>query len=82
MSAQKPIVKKPAKRFTWNVFDRSNYLIFLIGIGVIIVGYLAMTQGPYNSFLSLHLAPLLLVVGYCVLIPLAIMKRSKKPKGD
>jgi len=39
-------------------------------------------QGPYNSFWSLHLAPVMLVVGYCVIIPWAILKYARKPKGD
>ena len=75
--------KRQPQRDTWNIFDRLNYRLFLAGIGVIILGYIAMMQGPWNSFLSLHLAPMLLLIGYCVLIPIAILKRSvKPPKGD
>jgi hypothetical protein len=78
-----PRVKRQPQRDSWNIFDRLNYRYFMAGIGVIILGYIAMMQGPWNSFLSLHLAPMLLLVGYCVLIPIAILKRSvKPPKGD
>jgi hypothetical protein len=71
--------KHQPQRDTWNIFDRLNYRYFLAGIGVIILGYIAMMQGPWNSFLSLHLAPILLLIGYCVLIPIAILKRTAKP---
>ncbi len=80
MSAQK--AKRPAPRSAWNIFDSRNYAIFGAGIGVIIIGFIAMMQGPWNSFLSLHMAPILLVIGYCVLLPIAILKRWDKPKGD
>ncbi len=66
----------------WKLFDAINYRVFLAGIVIIIFGYIALMQGPHDSFLSLHLAPVLLVLGYCVLIPLAILLRSHKSKGD
>lgn len=81
MSVQAKGKRQPQKAGNWNIFDRLNYRLFLAGILVIIIGYIAMAQGPWNNFLSLHVAPILLLIGYCVLIPLAILKRSK-PKGD
>lgn len=64
-------------------FERENYILFAIGLGLLIIGYISLAQGPWNSFLSLTLAPILLVVGYCVVIPLAILyrKREKKPEA-
>jgi uncharacterized membrane protein HdeD (DUF308 family) len=81
MSAQQAR-KHPRKDTHWNIFDRSNYRIFFIGAITILLGYIAMMQGPHNSFWSLHLAPILLIIGYCVLIPLAILKRPRGPKGE
>ena len=81
MSAQKG-KRQPQRDSNWNIFDRLNYHLFLAGVAVIVIGYVALAQGPWNSFLSLHLAPMLLLIGYCVLIPIAILKRSDKPKGD
>jgi len=66
----------------WKLFHAMNYKIFFVGIAAIILGYVAMMQGPHDSFLSLHLSPILLVIGYCVLIPLAILLRRKSSKGD
>jgi uncharacterized membrane protein HdeD (DUF308 family) len=63
-------------------FSSENYIIFGIGILLIIAGYIALSQGPWNSFWSLTLAPILLVIGYCVAIPLAILYRKKKQETN
>jgi len=59
-------------------FTRKNYIIFAIGIALILLGYVALAQGPADNYLSLSLAPILLVVGYCVVIPIAILYRPKE----
>jgi len=63
-------------------FTRRNYLLFLAGLGVIILGYFALAQPPVNGFMTLSLAPVLLIIGYCVLVPWAIFHRSKAEKSD
>ena len=55
---------------------RENFVIIGVGILVIIGGYLAMLGGEIEGFLSLVLAPLLLVAGYCVIIPFGILYRK------
>ena len=74
--------RQKSRKTTWKLFDAINYRIFLIGSAVIILGYFTMMQGPHDSFLSLHLSPVLLVLGYCILIPIAILFRPKSKKGD
>ncbi len=51
-------------------FTRKNYYIFFAGLVAIILGYIALGQG------SITLAPILLVLGYCVIIPVAILYRD------
>lgn len=58
-------------------FTKTNYLIFLAGLLFIIFGYIALGQGPWNSFTSLSLAPVLLIIGYLVLIPAAILYKKR-----
>jgi len=58
-------------------FARRNWTLFGIGLATIALGYLALAMPPADGFLSLTLAPLLLVGGYCVLIPLAILARGR-----
>ena len=55
---------------------KKNYLLFCIGLATIIVGYIVMATGDVNSFQSLTLAPIMLFVGYLVIIPLALVFRD------
>jgi len=66
-----------AKKKSFLPFTKQNYQLFGIGILVLILGYIAMAQPPWDSFWSLTLAPILLVLGYCVIIPFAILYRKK-----
>ena len=56
---------------------RTNYRILGGGLLVIILGYAALLQDPWDGFMPLVVSPILLVIGYCVLIPLGILYRSK-----
>ena len=51
-------------------FTKKNYYLFLAALLVIVIGYVALSQG------SITLAPILLVLGYCVIIPVAILYRG------
>jgi hypothetical protein len=55
-------------------FTRKNYILFAIGLLVIVLGYVTLGYG------SITLAPILLVLGYCVIIPIAIIINGKKEK--
>jgi hypothetical protein len=50
-------------------FSRVNAILLGSAAGTIGLGYLLLAQG------SLHLAPLLLAIGYCVLLPVGIIKK-------
>ncbi len=63
-------------------YDKANYLLFGLAAVVILLGYLALSKGPVDGFMSLSLAPILLTIGYCVIIPLAIMYTKKKGNKD
>ena len=66
---------KKTVMFLWP-YKRKNYLLFGVGVFVIIVGYLIMYLGEVNSFQSLVISPLLLLVGYLVIIPLAVLSKQ------
>lgn len=53
--------------FRWGL---PNTLLMVAGIGLLVVGYLSLSRG------SLTMAPALLVTGYCVLIPAALLVRG------
>lgn len=53
--------------------SRRNGLFFALGLISIAAGYLCLRLPPADSAISLTLAPLLLILGYCVLIPLSLL---------
>lgn len=65
---------KRSINFKWP-YKTKNYVLFGAGVFVIIVGYLTMYLGEVDSFQSLVLSPLLLLIGYLVLIPYALFSK-------
>ena len=63
---------KKTLQFSWP-YKRKNYVLFGVGVFVIIVGYLIMYSGEVNSLQSLVISPLLLLLGYLVIIPVALL---------
>jgi hypothetical protein len=61
-------------------FTKRNYQILGIGLLFIVLGYIALSQQPWDGTMPLVVAPILLVLGYCVIIPLGILYREKAPK--
>ena len=61
----------------WN-FTQANYIIFLAGIVIIILANIIMALGTTNSFQALTLAPIMLIIGYLIIIPLAIVYKNRK----
>ncbi|HDR04491.1 MAG TPA: hypothetical protein ENN84_04515 [Candidatus Marinimicrobia bacterium] len=68
--------------FTLIGLSRVNLQIFIGGILLILLGYLALAVGGKEDFLSLVAGPLLLLAGYVVLIPVAILYREKPEKNS
>jgi hypothetical protein len=65
-------------------FSRTNYLILGAGIFCLVIGYLALAQDPWDGTLPLVVAPILLVLGYCIIIPVGILfrRRTKVESGS
>ncbi len=86
MSQQKPSVTRPKSLkartasgtaapeadlgFSWGML---NSVLLGLGVAVLIAGYMSLSKG------SLTLAPMLLVSGYCVLIPASLLVRGTGP---
>ena len=52
-------------------FDKRNYMILGIGIALIVIGFILLAAG------DITVSPILLVLGYCVIIPLGILLPRK-----
>jgi hypothetical protein len=50
-----------------------NLIFYYAAIGVIILGYIFLAIGGANSFTSLTLGPIILVAGYVIAMPLALL---------
>ncbi len=60
--------------FRWGVL---NSALLGLGVAVLVVGYVSLAKG------SLTLAPVLLVTGYCVMIPASLLVRGTgSDKGE
>ena len=69
--------KSSAKKATLP-FTAENYYIFFAGIITIIIGYICLATPPVYGTISMTVAPILLVLGYLVIIPVAILYRKKE----
>ena len=58
-------------------FTKINYILFIAGLFVIILGYVLMGTGELNSTQSLTVSPIVLLIGYLVIFPVAIMYKKK-----
>ena len=61
-------------------FGNTNYILFGAGLLLVIIGYFFMATGNVNSFRSLTLAPIMLFLGYIIVLPIALVYRDKDKK--
>ncbi len=81
LQKEKPAGKKRMKSAGILVLEPINYKIIAVGIAIIVLGYLALSATPWDNPLAITVAPILLVLGYCVVIPVGIMyhRKQKEP---
>ncbi len=74
---------KSIHKATWKFpLQKQNFYIIGVGLIIIIIGYLlmatgiteepALPNGKWNNIFAVSIAPILLVLGYCVIIPYGI----------
>ncbi len=59
---------------------KKNIYLFLSGIALLIIGYILMAQPPVYGFVSLTLAPIILVFAYLIVFPAAILIKDSDTK--
>ena len=79
--------KKAAVKWEFPL-EKNNLIIIGIGLAVILIGYMlmatgvteepAIADGKWNNPLAVTVAPILLLIGYTVIIPYGIIKKFKK----
>jgi len=81
----KTVPTKKQKVLWQHPWTNKQFMYIGIGVAVIIVGYLLLASGvgsDWDNPLAIDVAPVVLVIGYCVLIPWAIMSGSKKSEDE
>ncbi|MDX1700861.1 MAG: hypothetical protein R3250_09600 [Melioribacteraceae bacterium] len=61
-----------------NYWNKQNYILLGVGVGIIILGFIFMAQGPWDSTASLSLSPIILLIAYIIVFPLSILYKNKK----
>ncbi len=71
------------KREPQHIGLKRNLLGYYIAIGVIIFGYILLAIGGADSFTSRTLGPVVIVIGFFLAVPIALLyrgaKRDEKP---
>ncbi|MCI0449977.1 MAG: DUF3098 domain-containing protein [Chlorobi bacterium] len=67
---------KQKKEFSFPL-EKENFMIIGAGIVLLIIGYILMAQNSVDGFVPTVVSPIILVIGYCIVIPYGILKRPK-----
>jgi hypothetical protein len=65
------------------IFDRTNYIILLIGIAVLFIGFFVMTldKEPYGfGFVGLTLGPIIVSLGFAIQFVAILYKKKSSEK--
>lgn len=63
-------------------FERTNFILFGCGVLCVIAGYLVMPIGDVYGHLSITVAPILIMTGILVFIPLSLFYKKKKQEPE
>lgn len=63
-------------------WDKTNYIIFGAGVGIVILGFKLMSQSPWDNPVSLSISPIILLLAYLIVFPLSILYKKKKSNSD
>ncbi|MCD6161268.1 MAG: hypothetical protein J7K40_02505 [candidate division Zixibacteria bacterium] len=56
-------------------FGKLNFILLAVGLGMIVIGYIFLAIG------DITIAPILLVLGYCGVLPAAILVHKRNGSG-
>jgi uncharacterized membrane protein YesL len=86
MSKQKRNFKETKKSFTSPFKDywgKRNYYVLYFGLGVLLIGFFLLAQGPWDNPLSRSVSPIVLLMAYLLIIPMSIfIKGTQKVKKE
>lgn len=75
--------RRSAARKAQLVFARTNYLILIASVGLVVLGYAIMrVENAVDGFLSLYVAPVLILGGYLGVIAAILWRPKEEPEGE
>ena len=63
-------------------FESKNIMFILIGVAVVTLGYVLMATSDTMGVMAIDVSPVVLLIGYVVVIPLGIMLGAHKKNAD
>ncbi len=75
------VIKKLQSPF-FIYWEKSNYILLILGIFLLILGYYIMSIGSWDSTSSLVISPIILFIAYVLIFPIAILYRKKFKSED
>lgn len=65
------------------VFEKYNYLLLLVGLLLVVVGFTAMyLENQFQGFISLTVAPIVILAGYGVVIYGVLWRPDDEPEPE
>ena len=64
------------------LFEKNNYTLIGLSLALLMLGYFLLSQGPVDNPLSKSVAPVILVVTYCAILPYAILSGFRKTEKE
>ncbi len=81
------VKKKPGKTFKKTIqspfgiyWEKKNYIFLFTGFILLIVGFYVMSIGQWDSFPSLVISPIILIIAYILIFPASIFYKKKDEK--
>lgn len=72
-------VKRTPLESPFNIYwNKTNYMLFGLGVVMSIIGYYLLSVKPWDSHASLVLSPIILFVAYALVFPAAIFYKAKQ----
>lgn len=59
-------------------WKKNNFLLLFLGLILIIAGFAFMSMGQWSSFPALYISPVMLVIGYLLILPSSILYYKKE----
>src|SRR2546426_8159635 len=63
-------------------FESKNIMFILIGVAVVTLGYVLMATSDTMGVMAIDVSPVVLLIGYLVIIPLGIMYGAHRKKTE